>query len=1048
MEISAPDLANMRAGNSEYELHLNVMPKTVIGTARINQSLFQYPLGGVTVDTVALNGGLSDLTEVPAGSMVYIGTSDGDNDILTSFARKQSIVTELYIVGKSFGDTGQPVAIAAALADDQYVTVFAQQPIWPLMSIIRGGVLYKNFDIEYTDQNNNPSPIGNIGTWERHDCPVGGTVDVTFAEGDSVYWPGYANDGYQWSQRNGSYLTSGASVVGGGETTSTVTYRFDPGFYIVSLEITSDNGSTHIATKYVWAVDGVVEKDFDGWHIKKDSQDIFGRTISLDLSGAFDLDDLMPHTAAMFSEVPTFNGETVTTGSTVTKFCGFLENYRTERNVPVINKTDFEVVGPGVLLKMIPAAAQYIRHSADPAVWYELEPGMVDTNGRTWYTLNYHCPAILALFDFVVLPSDSLVRKTTTTNSDTIMGQIEEQANQRVSIGWLSDGTLIIKRMESLLGTSTERDAVDEKMTWGAQDIRDQLQIRALTRLKVGKLDGLGFDFSDLITVLPYWARSPGNVQAPGKGRLVFNGLTVINGTDLQQLTGNLYARNNQPVDHMTIKVVGNLDTAEPALNEWHRLTTPASLSPMGQAIDDRMTPVKVNRTWRRKEGGAYAKEIKTSFALETQGLLALNKQILTSANKGYLPQDSWSKSDLGGFDFQTGFVPQPEGPGITAGLQQIIGVSSDKTLYRTYDYQTVSASGGPDYSDAVLLALTGTPWQFVVDAFSPGYAGTGTNVNGWIATSDKIYRVEDMQGVTPGVTDQFTFRASTLQRNMDFSFGVDGWGICVSFYPSEGVWVTYTQDGGTTWSTEAAITTFYNVPGADFIYPALYVSSKTPGLAYAEVYTVTGAQNNALTGTYRTTDYGATWALYTGLNIDAGHAIGQEFHFPYEGNPNEDICYYTKTVFGDGYIFNRTVGTGTPSSVSPFALPGTDPGDFYGGYNPRFSITSSAQDRNYMVMSGRRTGSGIVQAIHSTTDGGINWSVVWTNTGNRNQYDKVAISGSDKNVLYLFGGTGIIVASRMRMAYSTDLGVNIDDRTGNLPGTDGQFIGIAGGLA
>lgn len=1041
MEISAPDLANMRAGNSRYTLHLNVMPKIVIGTARINQALFQYPLGGVTVDTVALNGdGITDLSDVEIGSMVYIGTSAGNNDILTTVVRKQSTATELYIVGKSLGDTGQPVNIAAALANNQYVTIFAQQPVWSIMSLIRGGVLYKNFDIEYTDQNNNPQPIGNIGTWERHNCDVAGTVDVTFLEGDSVYWPGYANDGYQWSQRNGSYATTGASVVGGSETTATVTYRFDPGFYIVRLEITSDNGSTHIATKYVWIVDGVVEKDFDGWHIKRDHSDIFGRAMSLDLSGAFSVDDLMPHTAVMFSEVPTFNGETVTEGSTVTQFCGFLENYRTDRRVPVINKTDFEMVGPGVLLKNIPAVAQYIRHSADPSVWYELEPGMVDTNGRAWYILNYHCPTVLALFDFEVLPLDSLVRRITTTNSNTIMGQLEEQANQRVSIGWKSDGTLIIKRMESLLGTTTERNAVDEKMTWGAQDIKDQLQIRVLTRLEVGKLDGYGFDFSDLTNVLSYWSRSPGDIQAPGKGKLVLNGLTVTTGTDLQQLVGNFYARNNQPVDHVTISVIGNLDTAEPALNEWHRLTTPANLSPMNRAINSRMTPVKVTRTWRRKQGGAYAKEIKTSFALETQGLLALNKQIPSSLNTGYLPSDSWNLGNWGDFNFQDGYVPLPEAPGVPAGIEQIIAVGKDKYLSRTYDFQTTSGAGGPDWSDRVLLTLTGTPQQFVVDAFSPGYATGSGAINGWIVTDDKIYLVEDMQGVTPSVTDQHTFRVGSIsKRNIDFSFGVDGWGICLTEYPNEGIYSTFTTDGGATWSAEAAITAHYN--SASGTYPALYVSSKTPGLAYAIVYTATGAQNSATTGLYRSTDFGETWTLYTGLNIDAGSIAGQELHFPYANNPAEDICYYTNGYWDSGngsYLFQRTIGTGAPDNVSPFLAPGSNPGDFYGGYNPRFSISSSPQDRNYVVMSGRRAAAAIRFTTHATTDGGTNWTAITGDLATPD-YTKVAISGDDKETLFLWGRLG-------QIGYSTDFGANIDPR--DVGFSSGDLIGIAGGLA
>lgn len=129
-------------------------------------------------------------------------------------------------------------------------------------------------------------------------------------------------------------------------------------------------------------------------------------------------------------------------------------------------------------------------------------------------------------------------------------------------------------------------------------------------------------------------------------------------------------------------------------------------------------------------------------------------------------------------------------------GVTTIGFLNADGYFYRTSDFE----SSSPTYT-RVDLGLDGDPVQLVCDAFSPGYiAGSGA-VNAWVATTTGIYFVEDLFG-TPSATLQHTFDEVSINRSMDFGFGTRGHGACTSLYAS-GTWITYTLDGGDTWSTE-----------------------------------------------------------------------------------------------------------------------------------------------------------------------------------------------------------------------------------------------------
>jgi hypothetical protein len=94
------------------------------------------------------------------------------------------------------------------------------------------------------------------------------------------------------------------------------------------------------------------------------------------------------------------------------------------------------------------------------------------------------------------------------------------------------------------------------------------------------------------------------------------------------------------------------------------------------------------------------------------------------------------------------------------------------------------------------------------------------------------------------------------------FGSGLNPWLICISYYGNAaghtGTWCTYSLDGGATWSDEVLVSSFYDSGGASEPV-ALYMSPRTPGLAYTVAFSATA---NPATGSgYVTYDWGATWS-------------------------------------------------------------------------------------------------------------------------------------------------------------------------------------------
>jgi hypothetical protein len=812
----------------------------ITASAQINQATFTYPLGELTVDNTFGDWGTS-----VSGQMFAIGTTPGGTDVTYGVLRRTPTSTKLYLDAKSQGDPGYARDIHQPLANDQYITVFKYRPPWGLLSSIRGGVFYKQWDVPYAGQGANPEPIVRMGEWRQ------GFVDET----TGLLRLPFTVDPYLWNKSLSSILwtVDGGTIAVGDDDDATIEVDFEPGFYEVRCRVIDNKGKVRTGYRYVWANTSDpddVDAPFSYAHdvrITTDRRDPFGRTMTLEVDGQLEQDELFPGQAFLLTEYSTFDGETLDNDSHLVKsFVGYSTELGIKSNWRG-KTTTISLASPTTVSKLVPTASQQITESRTPKNWSECTSLLSNAVGAAWYIAVYHSPFLVDGHDFTFDPYLLLMRRKMHVFQQRDIGSQLQSLNllMRGNIGCKSSGLIRMVRNPNDL-QNDDRDLLEELWTIEPTDVIGEITIPVNYRNSVGQVSGFAYSYNGGSESTPYASLAPGYAQAQGSEQDQMTAFTVIHGTDSQQrvneITGHQFAADNPKHPNISIRIDRNIDIFEPCDQDaWTILDIPADYDPLNVGWPDkRMIPVAVTTSWSF-DRGTVVKEMTVEFQFQSYGVPGVTVPV----NRGGANNWLFTKWNPGVYDpYKVRF------PDMDVDLSFLVAWNSDGKLGRTLN---------PLDDNVIwsrLTGITGRVRDFCFNWHSAYFTDPTDPLRAWVIADDgltiRIYYTFDLLVDKPTWEVQATFtaadtykgRARIVGSKEESGFAIAAWKT------AKGVTYTRTTNTGTTWSGVGSLLQTFDDPDRDNNYLGLAVYDETQAILAPD------GNVNALDGKY-------DWKLY-----------------------------------------------------------------------------------------------------------------------------------------------------------------------------------------
>lgn len=1030
-------------------LKLYIQPKNIIFAGRINEpsgvtyptAQFQYD--GVTTGTYSV---------VNLNQTVLIGSSAGAWDLGITRVRKFPDSDTMYIGRSSKGIHPGEVT----LTDNAYFSVLGGMPqVFPKIPFIDSeGITYYDHDLDWATFGQYTPPVANAGSAVIGDYD-GDILEVNFSASNSfVTMPGASIASYTWNLG-----PSGAGFVSPSvNSDENITAEFEPGFYVVTLLVADDNAQSHRCYVPVLSVDPDNSPFIENFEIVSHRITQSGQEMQVRVFDDIDIDTYLP---GAWCAVVDGNPSDADDRSNVV-FQGWIQYSDEEINATPtgtlkgVTLTLLDVAGR---LKTLPGFSTVIEHAASPDNWQEFNTPRADI--FLHHLAQWQSTALdVADFSFSG-DEDDYTFKVLASDGATLYDQVNRRAQSLIPDHMLTCdrfGKLAIKIDPLLQDTGDRTSTTQTTLTPGSYaDIRYRQQRQP----RVGWLRSNAI-LIGTSSVQAAFCIAPGTAPGIGEADITDGENLALSQDSLNAVTGHRYARLNAPQGLFTITLADSSieQTLDPADLTWLKVTIDAATAAQrGLTFTEARFLMRQIDIRYRHEIGGLVKEVTITAERETIDGVPATTETVPEAEE--VDDGGWTPTPGGN---QTHFNNGLDGGGTVAVIE------ANGYIYTTDNFTADPPTWSRNTAAATAVGFSGEVLRsWVVNPFSPLYRGTGSEVNGWVHHSTGIYKLNDIFG-TPSYTLVKSLSPSTNSVNGRYaviaaSFGRyfteesdNPWLLSVRSHRNtsglNGVYCSYSIDGGQTWSTEAAISTNYDSQLSNYPIriPGVYMSPRTPGYALVGVYTSTA--NPATVDIYKTEDWGATWAP-SGITADLGNQLGYCFHVPWHDNSDESLLYYTKLVKSSVLTYaTRRTNAGTDEDISP-----VDNSLHYAPFRPLFGIQSLDTNRLQMVMAGTAnesdatdiggSGSDSLGAIFVSSDGGDTWTKRYgpiAGGGNDDWASGVAFASGDSDIIYAWGEDGMVL-------YSADNGANwADKRPDETPGEIGgwtatyEILGIAGG--
>jgi hypothetical protein len=781
--VNASNLTYLRGNNHViHGVYLNTVTLETVATLTITNAGDVTPLPEVTVS--------GDSSDVVQGQMVRI--FDGSDLIATTIVRKAPSGNTFYLAPVSSGDGGYPSNIEDVIATGQTLVVYTHRPLWAHYSSIRQRVFYKSWDVVYSDQNSQPPPIANTGTWQHG--VLDGSSTASFTLPRNGIQNSFALHGgsltYSWDLPTGVTLKAGYALSDGVIEVDAI-----QGQHLVSLTVTDDNTKTHTAYMWLFVTDGDSTGETYPFKIDSDSQDRQGREIRLTVWGESLQDVFYQGAPILLNEDATYNGQALSIGVGVDTFLGYITSieYTYEDGV---SKASITAMSPMKAVNNMPTPPQLLVEASSPANWTECTTVLSNPMGATYYALRWAIPAIFEMHDFDPYDSGSLLNSPRKLSIEYSVDNIYDAGKRGAdfivgNLGSSSDGATVLRKHPSYRGNSY-RNALDTIIALGADDVQSPLSYARMQYSPVSELRGGGFAYDG--TSIKAWMGIKRWYQGVSKETISDFIVTVDEGLQgVKEIVGHALAKKNAEIPEIGLTLVGNIDVLEPVwLDAWVTLNLDSSYDPYGDGFSFTRTSVmRIERTWDISD--TITKTILVTLEPETFGQPA--EQFIIGNPNALLGANGWIASQAVPYVNEQSELYSVYISGNTDGESAI-----------TFNFSDVS----PTY-DQLLPTPTGEVANICLDYGSPYF--DGNNVEGdlylYMAVIEgdeiDIYRVSDVL-TAPSYTlltsenaDDSTIQATGVQircseSNPDI--------VICTYHDQTGVHYIRSTNGGDTWAT------------------------------------------------------------------------------------------------------------------------------------------------------------------------------------------------------------------------------------------------------
>ncbi len=576
---TSAQLELLRTRPHSTRLWLSIYKPDIIFAAQVNNSSITKGARQITFDNLV--SGSASLVE--NGMTCYVGTTPQGRD--KGKIRVRSINGSVLTVAEND---------YINWANDDYLTIVRFIEPWTVYPRIIASsgdsvLMYKDWDIEYTNQNSVLGSFINMG------CHYAGFRE---AGTGTVYYTASGTYNLRGDALSYEWFFQGAVITGSNlHTPGYIAYN-KPGHYLTRLKVTA-NGAAGQTTDVSYREISIYDRPEEGtevpilqWRMDsmEGSRDQGGYSAKITVWGDANENNIVDGAlVVIFADdrygdtKQSIGGNAINRDSIV--FCGYILDGSIEYNWRD-KAVSFNVGSPTDKLKELPGLSMYVQSSKDPnnepninedipSSWAALLD--MDCRRAIYYYLRWHSTALMTN-DFEFVGVDKKIKYFDPDSAslyDIINGFMENTllgsfVCDRQGKFWAEVNIEAIDNAVSTIPTNVEL----QKNDWmGSVDI-DEINTNELYYLEMGgfQYSGAGTDIST-----PLLACAPGdNLDIEGESDM-HEGLALTDQNQLNTLVGNVFAYRNSRYPTVDIELAGNYRIHDIAPQECIPITVAAT---------------------------------------------------------------------------------------------------------------------------------------------------------------------------------------------------------------------------------------------------------------------------------------------------------------------------------------------------------------------------------------------------------------------------------------------------------------------------------------